>query len=212
MRTTHRAAASTMLAGVATLLLSALPLAAQEGAMDVDLSDANTHAEIGVLESTDFVANTVTTRMKAADGTEVRRTYTAMPITEVDGRGGVMQFPELTSKSFGRVVIVEFVPGEDHPVARRLFFPATRTVRMTQGTIESVDRADQELTLSTPEGEGEIDLGMGYGPTIDSPYGLLQLDDLEAGQDITVYYSDSAMDEAGLEGNGNAAYLIFRHS
>jgi len=202
-----------MLAGVTTLLLSALPLslAAQEGA--TEMADAKAHAEIGVVESIDFVANTITTEMTTAAGDKAMRTFMTEPTTGVDGLGGTMQFGELTSRTYGQVVVVEFVPGEDHPLARRLFFPATRNIRMSQGTIASIDEADQELILSTLEGPAEVNVGIGYGPVIDSPYGLLDLDDLDVGQEITVYYSDTPMDEAGLVGSEKgAAYLIFRHS
>lgn len=202
MRTMTAPTAGKMLAGVTTLLLSALPLSAQEGPM---AHDGTAHAEIGVVESIDFVNQTIQTAFPTSSGEEAVRTFSADQTTLVEGRGGIQQFSELTSRSVGHVVVVEFVPGENHPFARRLQFPATRTIRMTQGIITSVDREDQMLTLQTAEGTVEMDVDMGYGVTIDSADGLLEMSDLAAGQRITAYFSDTPMHAE------NVAYLIFKN-
>ncbi|MGD8280364.1 MAG: hypothetical protein PVF90_03110 [Gemmatimonadota bacterium] len=204
MRNTMTSTASKVLAGVTTLLLSALPLSAQEGAMD--LPDAVAHAEIGVVESIDFVSNTIRTAYPMSSGEEAVRTFKAGQTTLVEGRGGIHQFSELTSRAFGHVAVVEFVRDEDGGAfARRIQFPSTRTIRMTQGTIKSVDEANHQLTLATAAGTEELNVDMGYGATIDSKEGLLELDALQSGQRITVYFTDAQRDM------DDTAYLIYKN-
>lgn len=151
------------------------------------------HAEIGTLEAMDFDNERIVTAAATDDAT-VFRSYMTRATTAVDGLGGITSVGEIPNDVYGSIVVVEFTMGEERPVAQRLLFPATTRVSVTRGVISRVDLEAQELTLVHAPDPDEMNLGIGYGATIDSPAGLMELEDLERGDEVTVYYDETASD------------------
>lgn len=87
-------------------------------------------------------------------------------------------------------VAVQFERHGDQAVAQKLRFPTEREILVTRGAIEGIDLDDEQLILENSEGTRELELGIGYGAMIESPRGLIDLDDLRSGQDVSVYYED----------------------
>jgi len=166
------------------------------------MDDASmTHAEIGTLESIDFDNERIVTAT-ATDGETVFRTFETTTTTGVRGLGDVMEVSEISSNMYGRLVVVEFTTEDGKATAQRLQFPDATEIEVTRGLVSSIDEESNMLTLAYAPGPDKIDLAFGYGATIDSPEGLLDLDELELGQEVTVYYD--ATRDVGI------AYLLYQ--
>lgn len=199
-----------------TLMASAagtLPLSAQTG----HTSAVTLHAEVGKLESvvsTDANAYEITTSIPAQShtGVSVNRTYETNYTTLVEGLGSVMDVGEIPQSANGSIVVVDFVEGDQGPLAKRIHFTGDREILATRGTIKSIDREDHVLVLQDPRGEEkQMRLDFGYGATIDSKQGLLAPSDLKAGQEATVYYSEPTTPELfPEEPDIGIARLVFR--
>lgn len=191
-------------ASLAALMLCALPLSAQVAGEGGAASMTVRHAEIGTLAGVD-AHGVITTSYPTGDAEYAHRTYRSGPTTAVEGLGGIMSVNEIPATAYGRVVVVEFTqgPNMERPMAQRLQFPTAREIEVTRGTIVGIDQENHRLTLANVDGFSRMDLGIGYGVTIDSnTEGILELDDLAYGQQVAVYYAD--------EQNSKTAYLIMR--
>ncbi len=184
---------TTILAGTA----ATLPLSAQsqgEGGASMSESGAQ-HAEIGTLEAVGYHNDRVVIEYPHEaqyPGTRVPsyRSFATRPSTLVEGLGSISDVEDIPATATGQIVVVTFTPGNERPMADRITFPAATRIRATHGTVESVDPASHEMTIEDTNGkEQRFALDQGFGVQIDSNDGLLDVSDLQKGQDVTVYYA-----------------------
>ncbi|MGE0160730.1 MAG: hypothetical protein AB7T31_15100 [Gemmatimonadales bacterium] len=151
----------------------------------------------------------VTTTLPGPSGDPVQRTYRADETTLVEGLGGITSVEEITPRSNGSIVVVTFRREGQDAIAENLRFTGDDDILVTQGTV--VEVSDGETLVLDAEGERQqMDLDFGRGATIDSDRGILASDDLSAGDEVTVYYSDRVdptLVESDLDGH---ARLIVR--
>lgn len=210
---------------VMTGLVAALSLAAQsegeggmsrEGAMSMKATPS--HATIGTLEAVGYQDSHVVVEYphNQAEYPGTQRpsfqSFATGPTTLVEGLGNVDEVKDITPDAWGRVVVVTFTPGSKHSTASRLTFPVVTRIRATDGTIQSIGRANKVLVLDDSKGqEQRFSLGQGSGVEIDSNQGLLDVSDLHKGQQITVYYARPQTAD-GSKRLSDDAYLIFQNS
>jgi len=176
------------------------------------------HAEIGTLAAVGYDNQRIVVEYPR-DMSEYLATtapsytsYATNPTTLVQGLGEKMDVKDLSSDDLNRIVIVTFKPGDEQPMAESITFPLATRIRATHGTVRSVDNAEHRLTLETPNGRDEsFALDEGFGAQIDSNEGLLEVSDLQKGQQVIVYYAgpESVADAGDMAGN---AYLIYKRS
>ena len=169
-------------------------------------------AELGTLTSIEPVGDhhLVTTTIPGPNDEPVRRTYQADETTLVEGLGGILSVDEITSaRSVGSIVVVTFRQDGQEAIAENIRFTGDDDILVTQGTV--IEVADETLVLEAESARQRMDLDFGRGATIASDEGILTSDDLSAGDEVTVYYSDRVdptVVESDLDGR---ARLIVRN-